>query len=85
MSKISKLPFNHLLIKIDQVKYTTPCGEYMIEFTNFGYIDDINWVASRDGIYIYIGETLAELITEIVENNPFMETFLYETLYSVKK
>ena len=85
MSKTFKIPFNHLLIKLDQVKYRTPCGQYLIEFTNLGYIDDINWVARRDGIYVTYGETLADLMQSLVSKNPFMDTELYEIMYGVIK
>ena len=61
MSNTFKIPFIHLLIKIDQVKYRTPCNIYVIEYTNFGYIDDVNWVAKREGIYVTYAETLADL------------------------
>lgn len=85
MSKNFKIPFNHLLVKIDQVKYQTPCKEYIIEYTNFGYIDDVNWVAKRDNLYVTYAETLSDLMVNLVDKNPFMNTELYEILYGVEK
>lgn len=85
MSKTSKIPFSHLLIKIDQVKYRTPCGSYTIEYSNFGYIDEINWTARlENGIYFTYADTLSDLMINLIKEDEFLGTKLYAILYEIE-
>lgn len=80
----SKLKHDHLLIKIRNAVYQTPCKKYTIEFTNMSYYDDIHWIAKGKGVIHLYGETLADILEKIIEVNPYMDTDLYKVLYETK-
>lgn len=81
---MTKIKHDNLLIKVGQASYTTPCGTYSIEYNNMMYLDDINWIAKRDGFIILYSETLQSIIELIVVESPIMKTRLYKILYGVE-
>ena len=80
---MNKLQYEFLLIKTGQVTYKTPCGSYLIEYTNIWYLDDINWVAKqRNGnVIIIYGNTVQDVLLKLVEKYPYMDTKLYKILH----
>ena len=81
---MNKLKNEHLLIKKGQAVYETPCKSYTIEYTNIGYLDEINWVAVTNGLTRIYGETLQDVLNKMVKLHPHMTTELYKILYGLK-
>lgn len=79
---MNKLNHEHLLVKRGQAVYETPCKTYRIEYTNIGYLDDINWVATSDNLVKIYGETLQDVLDKLVKKHSYMESKLYRILYN---